>query len=207
MKNNNRSFPKIVNYYLEEEHNRVARNVARSYKDSIYPILFRFRLLDDEHIRKYLGCTTAEEIYKDAMEENKEYMDFLYMEADFKNEDIWKIIRDESSPVKKPNEEGFVFRKLPGSDYRHRELIVKSLSVDNREIQINEDILQAGSVVVPSEKQRELYNIVADFCDELKSKGFSKRNVGELLLNQYNTGRIIPNLGGILGLVTFYEKK
>ena len=205
--NNNRVFPTIVSTYLEEEHLRVARNIARSYKNGVYPILFRLRLWDDEHIRKYLGCTTAEEIYKDAMEENKEYILFLDQEADFKEEDFWKIIRDESSPVKKPNEEGFVFKKLPGFDYRHRKLIVKSLSVDNREIQINEDILQAGSVVVPSEKQRELYNIVADFCDELKSKGFSKRYVGELLLNQYNTGMIIPNLGGILELVHFYEKK
>ena len=205
--NNKRVFPTIVSSFLEEEHNRVARNIVKSYKNSVYPILFRFRLWDDEHIRKYLGCTTTEEIYKDAMQENKERMLFFEQEADFNNEDFWKIIRDESSPVLRPNEDGFVFKKLPCFDYRDRKLIVKSLSVNNREIQIDEDILQAGSIVVPNEKQRELYNIVADFCDELKSKGFSKRYVGELLYNSHQTGRIVPNVGGILKLVLFYEKK
>ena len=205
--NNKRVFPTIVSNFLEEEHNRVARNIVKSYKNSVYPILFRFRLWDDEHIRKYLGCTTTEEIYKDAMQENKERMLFFEQEADFNNEDFWKIIRDESSPVLRPNENGFVFKKLPCFDYRDRALIIKSLSVNNREIQIDEKILQAGSVVVPNEKQRELYNIVADFCDELKSKGFSKRYVGELLFNSHQTGRIVPNVGGILKLVLFYEKK
>ena len=205
--NNKRVFPKIVSNNLEAEHNRVARNFVRSFKSDIYPILVRFRLWDDEHIKKYLGCTTAEEIYKDAMQQNKERMLFFEQEADFHNEDFWKIFRDESSPVKRPNEDGFVFMKLPYSDYRHRALIIKSLSVNNREIEINEDILQAGSVVAPTDKQRELYNIVADFCDELKNKGFSKRYVGELLYNSHQTGRVVPNVGGILDLVMFYEKK
>lgn len=205
--NNKRVFPTIVSYFREEEYNRVARNLVREYKSYVYPILLRFRLLDDEHIRKYLRCTTAEEIYKDAIKESKDRILFFEQEAYLNGEDFWEIIRDKQSPVKNPSEKGFIFKKMPSHDYNKRELIISSLSVNNREIEINEAILQEGSYVVPTEKQKELYNLVSDFCDELKNRGFSKRLIGTLFYNEPNTGKISPNIGNILGLTVFYEKK
>lgn len=199
-------FPKMVSNRRFEEYKRVAHLIVNAYKISIYPILFRFRVWDDEHIRKYLGCTSTEEIYLDAMRENKERMLFLEQEAAFNEEDFWKIIRDESSPVKSPKEEGFVFVKLPKHDYENRDIIIKSLFVENKQIHINEDFLEEESIIHPSNRQKELYNIVSNFCDEMDKAGFSRENIDAVL---YTTtkGKMVPNVRGILHILSCYAIK
>lgn len=202
-----RSFPKMVSYHRFEEYNRVAHLIVNSYVTSIYPILYRLRLWDDEHIQKYLGSTTSEDIYNDAIQKNNEKLMFLEEEAVFNGEDFWKMIRDESSPVKSPREEGFIFVNMPKADYKNRELIISSLYVKNRKIHVNEDILEEASIICPTEKQRELYSIVSNFCDELERGGFSKYAPNEMMYYSANSSKIVPNINAILGIQVCYKYK
>ena len=99
-------FPKMVSYHRYEEYTRVANLIVNNYVSAIYPILYRFGLWDDVHILKYLKSTSAKDIFDDAMREKKERLTFLAEEEEYQGGDLWKMIRDESSPVKSPSEEG-----------------------------------------------------------------------------------------------------
>lgn len=88
---------------------RLAKIIITSYEEYIYPTLFRFGLLDDEHIEKYLSSPTMEDIYKDAMK-GKERESIIYLEKQrlFSGIDIWESLRDPASTADSPKEEGFI---------------------------------------------------------------------------------------------------
>ena len=71
----------MVNSNLEFELPRAARSKAASFKREVYPTLLNFGLLDDEHVQKYLNCVTMEEIYKDALKENRQSITLLEQKA------------------------------------------------------------------------------------------------------------------------------
>ena len=199
------SFPKMVSYHRYEEYTRVAHLIVNSYVSAIYPILYRLRLWDDLHILKYLRCSSTKDIYDDAMRESKERLTFLAEEAQYEGQDFWSMIRDESSPVKSPSEEGFVFVNMPYSDYAKRDIVVSSLSVKNRKLSINEKILEEASLISPTEKQQLLYNLVLSFCAELEKGGFLKYNPGELMYYSTNLRKLVPNVYSILGSQICYR--
>jgi len=195
----------MVSYHRNEEYTRVAHLIVNSFVSAIYPILYRFRLWDDQHIEKYLRSTSTEDIYIDAMQLNKERLTYLAEEAEYQGEDFWKILRDESSPVKSPSEEGFVFVNMPYSDYEKRDIVVSSLSVKNRKLSINEKVLEEASLISPTEKQQELFTIVSNFCDELEKGGFLKYNPNELMYYSTNLRKFVPNVYSILGSQICYR--
>lgn len=200
-----RIFPQMVSYHRLEELNRVADLIVNSYVSAIYPILYRLRLWDDQHIEKYLRSTSAKDIYDDAMQHNKERLAFLAEEAEYQGVDFWETLRAESSPVKSPSEEGFIFVNMPYSDYEKRDIVVSSLSVKNRKLSINKKVLEDASIISPTEKQQELYNIVSNFCDELEKGGFTKYNPNELMYYSTNLRKPVPNVHSILGIQFCYR--
>lgn len=203
--NSLKEFPEMVSLHQQMELNRVAKLMVQAYEKFVYPILFRFELLDDAHIRKYLRSSTAEDIYLDAMDKNREKWLYLERELLFNDTDLWASVRDYSSSSRNPREEGFVFVKLPYSDYIRKNTILKALTVKDCRISIDERILYEESVIKPTDEQRELYGFLAGFCEELEKKNIKKRALGELLCTIDE--KICPNVRGILGVTLCSEKR
>ena len=198
------SFPTMVNSNLEYELPRLARVKAQQYKQTVYPILLQFGLLDDAHVQKYLNCGTMEEIYKDALKENRQSITVLEQKAlveaakdEKQREDVWKFLRDSKSPVKSPKEDGFIFAPLPFSDYSNNGVITKALSVKDLDILVDEQFLKDLCVIKPSDEQRELWDMLEDFCEKFNKKNFHKKyNINHLFIGDGNGIR--PNVYGIL---------
>lgn len=209
---NKKTFSVMVNDSLKYDLYRSAEAKAKQFKNEIYPILLRFDLLDDEHIERYLNCDTTEDIYKDALKErrrivfNLEQQYLLEKEKDEKSRiDVWKFLRQYGSPVKSPNEEGFTFAKTPCSDCYYKDIVAMALSVKNGEILIDKDYLDEKSVIIPTDKQRELYDMLADFCEAFNAKKLHKPE-GIRALFSYDKNGIFPNIHFILGK-NFISKK
>ena len=129
-----RQFPVMVNVAFENWLNRAAAGRAKSFQSEVYPTLFKFGLLNDEHVQKYLKSETFEDIYKDALQENAQSVYALeqkFLIENTKNEkereDVWGFLRDAKSEVKSPKENGFIFRRIPGSDYTYKDYVLKGI--------------------------------------------------------------------------------
>ena len=153
-------------------------------------------MFDDEHIQKYLGCSTAEDIYLDALQKDSERMRILERDAFFNDTDIWASIRDISSPVESPSEEGFVFSKLPCSDEHRKSEVLKALSVKDCKIHVNREMFLEMSIIKPTERQIELYEFLADFCENLEKKNYRKKHLYTLL--EVKNGKMVPNIRSII---------
>lgn len=200
-----KDFPILVNGRLEDDLLRVSALLVRRFESEIYPTLYRFGLLDDAHIQKYLSCDTMEEIYNDAMTENREKMLYLERGALFGDgeEDIWKAIRSHLSPVKSPQEDGFIFADLPCSNYTHIGILRKSFSVNNCKISVDKELFKKASIIKPTDKQRELYALLAEFCTELEKKNYQKRGLYGLFTFS-KSGTLLPNARGVVGRQDIY---
>lgn len=203
-KNEKREMPAMVNTDREYRLNRLAERIVKDYTRRVFPILYNFGLLDDGHIKKYLGCYTTEEIYKDAMSENPGRMLDLEREASFYGEDLWASIRDRTSPVESPSEEGFLFARLPG-DEPCKMVVIKALSVKDCKIHIDRKVLYEESVLYPSQESQELYALLADFCEEFERLNHKKKHLYSLL--EYEGGKWRPNICGIMGRWFLKEAK
>ena len=178
-----KSFPTMVNSNLEFELPRAARNKAASFKRDVYPTLLDFGLLDDEHVQKYLNCGTMKEIYEDALKENRRSITLLEQKAlveaakdEKQREDVWKFLRDSKSPVKSPKEDGFIFAL---------------------DILVDEQFLKDLCVIKPSDEQKELWDMLEDFCENFNKKNFHKKyHIGNLFIGDGNGIR--PNVYGVL---------
>ncbi len=198
------NFPTMVNADLESALPRHARSKAKQYKQNVYPILLQFGLLDDAHVQKYLNCGTMEEIYKDALKENRQSITVLEQKAlveeakdEKQREDVWKFLRDSKSPVKSPKEDGFIFAPLPYSDYTNNGVITKALSVKDMDILVDEQFLKDLCVIKPSDEQRELWDMLEDFCEKFNKKNLHKKYyIPNLFIGDGNGIR--PNIYGIL---------
>lgn len=195
-----KDFPILVNGRLEEDLLRVSDLFVRRFESEIYPILYRFGLLDDAHIQKYLSCDTMEEIYNDAMTENRGKMLYLERGSLFGDgkKDIWKAIRSSLSPVKSPQEDGFIFGDIPCSDYAYKDILLKSFSVNNCKISVNKELFKKFSIIKPTDKQRELYALLVEFCTELEKKNYQKRGLYGLFTFS-KSGTLLPNARGVIG--------
>lgn len=194
-----REFPKLVNQLREDALNRNADLIVRDYERIVFPLLFRLGMFDDEHIRKYLACSSMEDIYRDFERENGTLLHFMEEEAKLNGTDIWKAIRDRRSPVDSPKEEGFIFAPLPHSDMSEKPLILKAISVQNHKFSIDRGFYQENCIIKPTEKQIELYNLLSDFCEAFQAGKYGK-DLQTLLTFDYNTGKMSPSLCSILGV-------
>ena len=208
-----KNFPVMVNEDLRNALYRHAKAKVKNFKESIYPLLFELDLFDEAHIKKYLNCDTMEAIYKDALTENPKYIFKLeqkyILEQEKKKgerEDIWKFLRDPKSPVQSPNEEGFIFAAMPLADSYYKGILSKALSVKNAEIITDTNLLDEVSIIKPTDQQRELFDMLSDFCELFNKKGFYKKyNILGLIFGDANG--IHPSIANILQKQWITEKK
>ena len=209
-----RQFPVMVNSSFESWLNRAARGRAKSFQSEVYPTLFKFGLLDDEHIQKYLRCESFEDIYKDALQENAQSVyaleqKFLVEELKAKKEereDVWRFLRDDKSEAKSPKENGFIFRRIPGSDCTHNNLVLMGITVKNLEFIIDEKIYNEISTVKPTDEQRECYEMMSEIFDTFNKWNAKRKKNFESFIAREN-GLYVPNIHTILGLQWLRKKE
>ena len=202
-----KEFPIMLSQELSLSLSSAARRLVTEYKAIVFPVLYKLGMLDDEHIARYLKSKTFEDIYKDALFEKKATIEKFHLEYLYGEEkDIWKDFMYFKSPVKSPKEEGFVYRNMPIPDYSHRDIVIKSLSIKDREISIDENILEEGAVVKPTAAQMKLWDMLSDFCQEYNKRGFyNVFDIRSLFL--FNQKGIYPNARGVLCRWFLSEKK
>jgi len=191
--------PKIMNYELRRELDSLSFQFVVDFGKNLMPFLKRISLCDDIHMRKYIHATTTEPIYQDAIKEQWERVCLLEEVFGGKNEDFWKPIRDKGCTARKPTDEGFVFASMlfsEASPYM-REKFLKAIVVENGKLSISEKILDEQSIVEPTYRQRECYDLLADFCARLKEKNYKRKNMHSLFIYDKD-GDLKPNIKGIL---------
>ena len=202
-----RNFPVVVNKDFENVLNRYAESTVKRFNTEIFPLLLKFGLLDDKHVEKYLACDTTEAIYKDALAENPSSIYALEQEAlveelkenPKERKDVWSMFRGTITEAKNPSDEGFIFKPIPGADFRNRKAILNALSVNNLKFSIDREYLKEVSIVHPTERQVELYNMLSDFCEAYNKKNFHKwKPINCVLFG--NANGIYPSVHNILGL-------
>ena len=202
-----RTFPVVVNKDFENGLNHFAESTVKRFNTEIFPLLLKFGLLDDKHVEKYLACDTTEAIYLDALAENPSSIYALEQEAlveelkenPKERKDVWSMFRGATSEAKHPSDEGFIFKPIPGADFRNRKAILNALSVNNLKFSIDREYLKEVSIVHPSERQVELYNMLSDFCEAYNKKNFHKwKPINCVLFG--NANGIYPSVHNILGL-------
>lgn len=185
---------------------RLAKLIITSYEEYIYPTLFRFGLLDDEHIEKYLSSPTMEDIYKDAMKgKGRETIIHLEKQRLFSNIDIWESLRDPASTADSPNEEGFIFKPMPYHETPSKTAVLKALSVKDCKIQVNNEALAVMSIIKPTAMQREIYNHLSELLEWVK-----KNNLSKSILSYFYTdtkGETQVSVSAILGVLWCTEIK
>ena len=208
------NFPVVVNKNFEEALNLHADATVKAFQTDIFPLLLKFGLLDDKHIEKYLACDTTEAIYKDALTnspgsihalELEEYVEGL-KENPEERKDVWGIFRGSVTEAKSPKEDGFIFKPIPGADFRNRAIMLKALSVENLKFSIDREYLKEASIVHPTDEQVYLYNLLLEFCEAYNKKKFHKKNPITCLFAS-NANGIYPNVHSILRLNWIYEYK
>ena len=177
-----KNFPVMVNEDLRNAIQRHANAKVKNFKELIYPLLLELDLLDEAHIKKYLNCDTKEAIYKDALTENAKYIFKLeqkylieQQKKESEREDVWKFLRDPKSPVQSPNEEGFIFAAMPLADSSYKNILKHVLSVKNADILIDTNLIEEVSIIKPTDEQKELFDVVSDFCEIMNSKKLYKK--------------------------------
>lgn len=208
-----RQFPVMVNVAFENWLNRAARGRAKSFKSEVYPTLFKFGLLNDEHVQKYLKSETFEDIYKDALQENAQSVYALeqkFLIENSKNEkereDVWRFLRDAKSEVKSPKENGFIFRRIPGSDDTHNNLVLMGITVKNLEFLIDEKVYTEISTLKPTDGQRECYEMMSEIFDTFNKWNAKRKKNFESFIAMEN-GVYVPNIHTILGLQWLRKKE
>lgn len=208
-----REFPVMVNEELRNALHRHAEGKVKQFKKEIFPLLLELDLLDDTHIQKYLKCDTKEAIYNDALTESQKYIFRLEQKyrieqekKEAEREDVWRFLRDPKCSVKSPKEEGFIFAPLPLADSYYKHILYQALSVKNGEILIDTKFLDDTSIIKPTDEQKELYNIVCDFCEIMNSKKlYKKYHIPGLFFGDANG--IHPNIHTILNKQWITRKK
>ena len=198
------AMPAVVDVSREFNLNGLAERIVKGYSEKVFPILFKFGLLDDAHVQRYLASFTFEQIYSDAMNENAQRMADLEREASFNEEDFWAPIRDGKSPVENPAEDGFIFARLPG-DEPAKIVVIKALSVKDCKIHIDRRVLYEESCVYPSQENQELYALLAEFCEKFELLNRKKKHLYTLF--EFEGGKWRPNIRGILGKWFIKEKE
>ena len=208
-----RQFPVMVNSSFEEALNRAARGRAKSFQSEVYPILFKFGLLNDEHVQKYLRCDTMESIYTDALQENAQSVYALEQKFLVENlkdekerEDVWRFLRDAKSEVKSPKENGFIFRRIPGSDDTHNNLVLMGITVKNLEFLIDEKVYTEISTINPTDGQRECFEMMSEIFDTFNKWNAKRKKNFESFIAREN-GLYVPNIHTILGLDWLRKKE
>ena len=200
-------FPVMVNAYQAWRLPLAAKQFVEEFTGGIFPILHKFQLLNDENIQKYIFSLSRKDIYEDVLRDNPSVIEGMKQDALFEpDRDVWGIFRDCRSPVKSPLEDGFIFASMPMHDYTHRNFICKSLSVKDKVISVNEEFLINGCIIRPTEKQKELWALLSEFCEKFNEGGFYKKWFANHLFVHSNKG-IKPSIEMLLGRTDISRKR
>ena len=191
--------PKLSTSLLMDLHFLIG-DVMRGYYGVVKPVLLFCGLLQDEFIRKTFEWKDMKPIYLAAMETKAERMNMLEDISSARGEDFWEILRDPDCKVKKPTEEGFVFRDLPWGHCVKWQLdkVVKSLRIKDGKIESDDKIIWQESLRYPTDRMRELYDLAADFCEAVNAMGIKRTGILRWLFVYDKNGNIQPSEKGIL---------
>lgn len=192
-------FPQVCNKDLSFWLNGKARGLVMRFTGNIIPILRKFGICNDETISRIMFAESREAIYREALRINGEARLSLMEDIALSNDvDIWKPLRALGCKVFSPMEPGFVFSEMPLSDEPKwiKEKLAKAITVKNGKLFLSDDIIEKESAYIPTDKQRELYDILKEFCDRLQSMGI-KCDAGKLFVSRYND-YLRPNVASVL---------
>ena len=191
--------PKLSTSLLMDLH-LLCGEVLRGYYGVVKPVLLFCGLLQDEFVRKTFEWKDMKPIYLAAMETKAERMNMLEDISSARGEDFWEILRDPNCKVKKPTEEGFVFRDLPWGNCVKWQLdkVVKSLRIKDGKIESDDKIIRQESLRYPTDRMRELYDLAADFCEAVNAMNLKRPNIIKWLFVCDKYGNIQPSEKGIL---------
>ena len=194
------SFEPLLSTSLLMDLHFLAGEVLRGYYGVVKPVLLFCGLLQDEFIRKTFEWKDMKPIYLAAMETKAERMNMLEDISSARGEDFWEILRDPDCKVKKPTEEGFVFRYRPWGNCTKWQLgkVVKSLRIKDGEIESDERIMKQESLRYPTDRMRELYDLATDFCEAVNALNIKRTGILKWLFVYDKDGNIQPSEKGIL---------
>ena len=192
-------FPKICNRDLHFGLHGMARGFIMRFTQDIIPLLRKLGICNDETISRIMFCNSMETIYAEALRINGEDKLNLMEDIALSNEiDLWKPLRAAGCKVLSPRDSEFVFAEMPLSDCAtwQKDRISKAIRVKNCKLILSEEIVEEQSIYEPTDRQREIYDLVADFCNNLKAMGI-KCDSGKLFTSKYDD-YLRPNAGAIL---------
>lgn len=175
-------FPTCINYRKQQDLERAARRFIREFQGGVFPVLFKFDILDDQHVTKYIRCLSFQAIYEDILAEKPERLAYLESEANFEGKDFWGLFRDpDKMGLVGPDDPAFVFAGTPLCDFSLREQVISCISFEKGKFVIDHAGIEKLCVIHPTERQLAMFEILSDLCSRLKAEGFSKENISSLL--------------------------
>lgn len=197
MEKKQKKLPVFESFFKLERLKRGTENFIIGWTKYVIPVMDRLGIGDDEHIRKHLYSYSMEDLYFDALDD-KERLDSMVSLFRSLERDYWAPLREKDCEVESPEMEGFVFKKLPLSDWNNksREKVIKAIRVEDGSLTYDENILKRESTIYPSEKDIELYNLVDEFCQKVNALNYKKRTLRELIM--YGSSGLEANYRGIV---------
>lgn len=189
--------PQISNSLLMDLH-LLAGEVLRGYYSEVKPVLLFCGLQDDSFIRKIFEFKDMKPIYLAAMEKNSERMNLLEDLAFSKGEDFWEPMRDPNCKVKKPLDNGFVFRRLPWVHNWIFDKLVKTILIKDGGLSTDEKLIRKESLCYPTDRMRELYDLAEDFCEAVNAMKIKRPYVSRWLFMYDKDGNLKPCKTNIL---------
>lgn len=193
-------FPRTVDKalfrgYWTPGYRREAAYFVEQFTRRVIPLLQRFGLDDDEHLRKYLTSETFEDIYKDiiASPTNK----VLLQNVQELDNDFWINYREAGSEATSPEEEGFVFLQMPYGSMRTAKIWIDAISVKDGQFSIDKEYIEELCVIKPTERQQAAYDLAAQFCEGIAKLGYEKKNILDFFITDQD-GKNIPYAKGII---------
>ncbi len=205
--------PRIYLPRLEGEFIYSAQALKNQYERYVLPVLSSFGLLDVKHVKKFLRASSMREVYEEALRVNGGKIVLLEQLAALQKMDLWKSFREPGSNEKlTPKDEGFVFAWLPysGTDeaQQRKELLAECINVsDDCKLSLDKDKLRNHATFPLSAKQRELYLLTSEYCENLKKLGVKGLCPNTLFRYKGNPrgGHLVPNTPGICSIFSAVE--
>ncbi|MBR6978638.1 MAG: hypothetical protein IKH88_02255 [Prevotella sp.] len=180
---------------------------VKQFTGSIIPILKRFRMCDDDHIRKYLTAPTFETIYADLKDNPQTKYLISFMEET--NDDFWAPFRkngarrpdesDEDFALRaRPGSPGFEFCDMPFTQVSGASEFVGCIKVDGCKLSIDYGHLKSLCYVQPSQKQQAAYELAKTFVEGLVALGVTKKSRIDPFFTYDKNGNILVSPEGIL---------
>lgn len=193
--------PSLMSTTLLGDLTLAAEDFVMLFSTQVKPAIRKFGLLDVDHVKKYLGCADMRPIYEDAVAKDELRVRLL---EDFEishNTDFWEPFRAENCKAQTPRDEGFEFKPMPlaNDPAWMREKVLRVIKVsEDCALSIDEQILPQECLIHPTDRKRQLFDLVSEFCAEFNKQKFKGRNNYRLLFTYDKDGNLAPNASGIL---------